>query len=336
MLPNLLQTTLTAREALFDAKHEVALRLFNGFLEGEPSLAVDLYGRTLLIHDYGEVAGQEEQEENERRITAVSQFYREALPWLSCVILKTRRASATKGDARNGQIIWGSDPATWVREHGVRYALDLLMNQDASLYLDTRHLRRWLIERTHGRDVLNTFAYTGSLGVAACAGGAHTVIQTDLNKQFLNVGKTSYTLNGFPIDKKAFITGDFWPLMNRFKREGRQFDMVILDPPFFSTTSKGRVDLARNTAKLINKVRPLVRHGGQIVAINNALFVSGQAYWEALMAVGADGYVTVSELIAVPADFTGYAHTAVGQPITPPTPFNHTTKIAILQVSHKL
>ncbi len=329
MLTNLLHTTLTARQPLFDTRHEVAFRLFNGFLEGEPSLAVDLYGRTLLIHDYGE-----DEHEAEERNTAVCQFYLDALPWLTCVIVKTRRALTP--EARNGQIIWGSEPDRWVREHGVRYALDLLMNRDASLYLDTRHLRRWLMENVHGRDILNTFAYTGSLGVAAWAGGARQVIQTDLNKQFLNVGKTSYTLNGFPIDKKTFITDDFWPLMSRLKRAKQQFDIVILDPPFFSTTNKGTVDLAHSTAKLINKVRPLVRHGGQIVAINNALFVSGQAYWDALTEIRADGYVSIAELIAVPSDFAGYETTAVGQPITDPTPFNHTTKIAVLAVSHKL
>ena len=330
-LTNLLQRTLAARHdlGLFDERHERAFRLFNGFLEGEPAVAVDLYGRTLLIHNYANPP-----EAGEALVTAVQSFYLAQLPWLSSVVLKTRRGD--QPETRNGRVVWGGQPDRWVREHGVRYALDLLMNRDASLYLDTRALRRWLMANTHGRDVLNTFAYTGSLGVAAYAGGARQVIQTDLNKQFLNVGKTSYTLNGFPIDKKQFMTGDFWPLMNRLKREKRHFDVVILDPPFFSTTKRGTLDLAQDTARLINKVRPLVRHGGQIVAINNALFVSGAEYMAALEAVGADGYVSVGELIPVTADFTGVANTAVGELVCDPAPFNHATKIAVLNVHHKL
>jgi 23S rRNA (cytosine1962-C5)-methyltransferase len=89
------------------------------------------------------------------------------------------------------------------------------MNRDASLYLDTRNLRQWALGHLEGKTVLNTFAYTGSLGVAARAAGASRVIQFDRNRLFLNVAKTTYTLNGFPIDKKDFQTGDFWTHMNR-------------------------------------------------------------------------------------------------------------------------
>jgi 23S rRNA (cytosine1962-C5)-methyltransferase len=40
----------------------------------------------------------------------------------------------------------------------------------------------------------------------------------------------------------------------------------------------------------------------------------------------------IKELISVPQDFTGYPETHVGNPITDPAPFNHSTKIAILEV----
>ena len=72
-------------------------------------------------------------------------------------------------------------PSLSVVEGGVQYAIDLLMNQDASFYLDTRNLRQWLRENLEELRVLNTFAYTGSLGIAAGIGDAKEVIQTDLN-----------------------------------------------------------------------------------------------------------------------------------------------------------
>jgi 23S rRNA (cytosine1962-C5)-methyltransferase len=333
MLTNHLQNALSARASLLagDARHEGACRLFNGFVEGEPSLAVDLYGQTLLIHDYRD-DGDGDGEMGE--ITAVADFYRAQMPWLQAILHKRRRAASQA--ERNGQLLYGTKVTSWVREYGVRYALDLTLNRDSSFYLDTRYLRHWLKEHSHGRDILNTFAYTSSLGVAAQAGGAKSVLHTDLNKTFLNIAKTSYTLNGFPISKQNFISDDFWPLVNRLKRAGRQFDIVIIDPPFFASTSKGTLDLAEDSARLINKVRPLVRHGGQIITINNALFVSGAAYWAALQSVTQDGYVTVGQVVDVPPDFTGYESTAVNPPISDPTPFNHTTKIAMLEVRHQL
>lgn len=325
----LLHQALQAREEFFDQRHEAAFRLFNGFYEGEPDLTIDLYGRTAVLHNYAH-----EPAAGEELASAAQHVLLQQLPWLQTIILKSRHASAD--EAKQGIITHGQKPDRWIREHNIRYAIDLLMNQDASLYLDTRHVRRWALDHLQGQSVLNTFAYTGSLGVAAMAAGASRVLHADLNKRFLNVAKTSYTLNGFPIDKKLFQVGDFWSHMNRLKRAGEQFDCVFLDPPFFSQTDQGTIDLNDDMTRLINKVRPLVKHNGRIIAINNALFVSGRAYMAELESLCADKYVEIEQLIPVPADFTGFTHTRINEPITDPAPFNHSTKIAVLRIYHKV
>ncbi len=261
------------------------------------------------------------------------EFLQARLPWLRAGIVKTR--NSPRAEEKRGKLLFGEKPDRKIQEQGVWYALDLCMNQDASLYLDTRNLRTWAKQNLGGKTVLNAFAYTGSLGVAACAGGASRVVQLDLNRQFLNQAKTSYSLNGFPIHKADFLTGDFWPQISRLKRAGERFDCVFLDPPFFSTTSRGVVDLAENSARLINKVRPLINDGGRLVSVNNALYVSGKAYMETLEGLCADGYLKISELIPVPEDFTGYPETRCGMPITDPAPFNHSTKIAVMEVKRK-
>jgi 23S rRNA (cytosine1962-C5)-methyltransferase len=258
-------------------------------------------------------------------------FLRDRLPWLRAGIIKSRNAESQ--EERRGQLLFGDTPDTKIKEHNVWYSIDLTMNRDASFYLDTRNLRRWLIETMQGKTVLNTFAYTGSLGVAAIAGGATRVIQHDLNRQFLTIAKTSYTLNGFPIHKGDFVPADFFTLAAKLKRTGELFDCVILDPPFFSTTAKGKVDQVHESARLINKVRPLVNDGGTLVAINNALYVSGQEYMETLEVLCRDGYLSIRELVPVPQDFIGY--NLLRPPVTNPAPFNHSTKIAILDVKRK-
>ncbi|MBC8336260.1 MAG: class I SAM-dependent methyltransferase [Anaerolineales bacterium] len=325
---DILQKAITARAALFDNQHQTAFRLFNGFLEGNPDIAVDLYARTVIIHNYAELPS-----EGETVVHAAKEFLVSEYPWLKAILVKERKGISPK--ARSGILIFGEKPDDRIREHEIWYALDLLMNRDASLYLDTRNLRKWAIETLRGKRVLNTFAYTGSLGVAAAAGGAERVVQSDLSRKFLKVAKTSYTLNGFPINKKDFQIGDFWPHINRLKRANERFDCVFLDPPFFASTSKGRVDLAENSARLINKVRPLIVDGGHLVAINNALFQRGTDFFHTLEELCKDGYLEIESLIPAPEDFTGYAETRVGVPPVDPAPFNHSTKIAILRVRRK-
>ena len=220
-------------------------------------------------------------------------------------------------------------------ELAITQAVALQLNRDASFYLDTRNLRSWILKNLAGQRVLNTFAYTGSLGVAAQAAGAARVVQLDLNRNFLNVAKTSCTLNGFPIHKADFQTSDFWPLASRMIRAGELFDCVLLDPPFFASTSKGMVDAKNNYARLINKVRPLIADGGRLIAVNNALFVSGAEFMKTLKALCADGYLEIEELIPVVEDFTGYATTRIAAEVADPAPFNHSTKIAVLRVRRK-
>ena len=165
------------------------------------------------------------------------------------------------------------------------------------------------------------------------AAEAKRVVQHDLNRKFLNVAKSSYTLNGFAIRKEDFITADFFTLAAKLKRINEIFDCVIIDPPFFSTTSKGKVDQVHESARLINKIRPLISNGGILIAINNALYVSGKKYMETLETLSKDGYLSIRELLPVPQDFIGYHQ--VREPMIDPSPFNHSTKIAILDVKRK-
>jgi 23S rRNA (cytosine1962-C5)-methyltransferase len=341
---SILETCLSARASLLSAPHQSGVRLFNGFLEGWPEWVVEIYADTLILLNHANPLQALSPTPYE-----IADFYRQRLPWLNCALLKNRAnpphiqppspsggGAESEGDSRRGTIIFGNRPTREIREHGVRYALDLALNQDTSFYLDTRNLRQWAIENLAGKRVLNTFAYTGSLGVAAIAGGASQVVHVDLNRQFLNLAKTSYTLNGFPIQRADFRVGDFFPTVNALKREGALFDCVFLDPPFFSTTSKGRVDLVNESTRLINKVRPVIADGGWLVAINNALFVSGADYLHTLETLCVDGYLSIETLLSIPDDCIGYPQTIQRALPADPAPFNHATKIAVLKVRRKL
>ncbi len=323
-----LSEAFAARNPWLEPKHQAALRLFNGFYEGVPSLAIDLYGRSAVINNYADIPLDGLAAVNLARGLLLEHF-----PWLQAILLKTRNAPDPA--ARRGLLIYGQTLDRKIREHDTWYAIDLTMNRDASFYMDTRFVRKWAIENLRGKTVLNTFAYTGSLGVAAMAGGAARVVQTDLNREFLNLAKTSCTLNGFPINKKDYLAADFFPAVSQFKRNAESFDCIFLDAPFFSSTAKGRVDLQNDSTRLINKLRPLVSDGGWLVAINNALFLSGQEYMEELQALCADGHLEIEKLIPVPEDFTGFPSTRSGAPPVDPAPFNHPTKIAILRIWHR-
>ena len=230
---------------------------------------------------------------------------------------------------RNGIIISGT-PDGEIVENGVKYAVDLALNQDTSFYADTRNLRKYLLENSSGKRVLNTFAYTGSLGVAALAGNADHVVQTDLSGKFLALAKRSLELNEFDADKMEVVEGNFFPVISAFKKSGRLFDTVILDPPFFSQSSKGTVDLLKQPVALVNKVRPIVADGGEIIMVNNALYLSGAEFIAAADELCDGKYLLRAEMISIPEEFCGDLSA-----VADPAPFNHPTKIIRFKVRRK-
>lgn len=309
---------------MLEALHQTALRLFNGFTEGCPEIAIDLYGETAVINNYSDPPA-----EGEPLVRQAQETLKFRLPWLRAAVLKTRSSPSIQ--ERHGRLLFGSQPAGKVIEHGVWYAVDLSLSRDASLYLDTRNLRLWALNRLKGKTALNVFAYTGSLGVAALSGGASRVLQLDRSRQFLDIAKRSCALNGLPVRARDFMQADFFQSAARFRRAAKRFDCVFIDPPFFASSPTGRVDQVHDSARMINKVRPLVSPEGYLVAVNNALYVSGADYMATLEGLCADGHLRLVETIPVPDDFVGLCRKPIRAPLPDPAPFNHATKIAILQ-----
>ncbi len=324
------EKALQARLPLMDEQHQTAMRLFSGFYEGFPDVLIDIYGTTLLIFNY-----HEKPVVLRPLLIEIQKWFIQQFPWITAVVHKTR--SVRNMPSRLGVIRYGDEQSLTSRivEHGVAYAIHLRLNQDASFYLDTRNLRGWLKEHMAGKSVLNTFAYTGSLGAAALAGGARRVVQTDHNARFLELARETYRLNDWTIKEEDFLIGDFFKVVDGLKRSKQLFDCVILDPPFFSTGFNGEIFLNEKTLPLLNKVRPLVAHEGVLIVVNNALYMSGRGVIRIFDEISQSGYIWLEEMIPVPEDVTGFPQTRVSAPPVDPSPFNHPTKIAILRVMRK-
>jgi len=327
-LDSLISSRLQPRLKLIDPASLQVLRLLNGYAEGLPGWVVDIYGKNVVIsqHTLPDSASRDTAEKIAQSILLL-------LPWITGILFKQRRASDE--EERKGRWLTKTLETHRIEENHVRYSIDLRLNQDDSFYPDARYLRAWLKNHLGGLSVLNTFAYTGSLGVAALAGGAREVLQTDLNQRFLQIAVQSAKLNPHAGSHHHTLGLDFFAAVDRFKTAKRLFDCVILDPPFFSTTEAGEVDLAGNWRGLINKVRPLVGHEGYLVLVNNGLYVSGEAVMAEVDYLCSSGYFSVETKIDVPQDCLGFTETILGTPPVDPAPFNHPTKIIILRATRK-
>ncbi len=326
-LKDRLQKSLHLRQEDHSLSESDAYRIFNGFYEGLPGLVVDCYANTILISNHSR-----QPESLNSPIEQISQFSSTEIPGIDSVLLKTRHS--TDPEERKGRLLQGQALPQQITEHEIRYAIDLRLNQDDSFYPDTRNLRHWLLQNSNQKSILNCFAYTGSLGIAALAGAASAVVQNDINGEALSLAEKSYQLNNFN-QVMTILKRDFFSAVNALKKSEKLFDIVILDSPFFSSTRYGKVDLQKESVQLINKVRPLVAHEGRLIVINNALYVSGKQFIDEINDLCKTGYVAMESIITIPSDITGYPETITAKPPVDPAPFNHPTKICVLKVLRK-
>jgi 23S rRNA (cytosine1962-C5)-methyltransferase len=157
-----------------------------------------------------------------------------------------------------------------IREHGLTFFVNFGEGLSAGIFPDQRENRRRLLTMSlRGKTMLNTFAYTGAFSVVAAKAGAVTT-SVDLSRNYLEWGKDNFRANGLDPAAHDFVVGDVFEWLKRFGRRGRAWDVVVLDPPTFSTTKRGRAfQAARDYEDLAAVAMPLVGPGGWLLCSTN-------------------------------------------------------------------
>jgi len=132
----------------------------------------------------------------------------------------------------------GANLQTTAMERSLSYAIDFGAGYSVGLFIDQRENRRFVRE-VQPRSLLNCFAYTGSFSVAAATVGA-TTVSVDLSKKSLARAKENFALNSVATNDHRFLADDVMAVLPRLARKGEQFDVIILDPPTFSRTHRGK------------------------------------------------------------------------------------------------
>lgn len=150
-------------------------------------------------------------------------------------------------------------------EAGLSFRLRPGEAQNIGFFPDMAIGRKLVRERTAGKRVLNLFAFTCSFSVAALAGGAARVVNLDMNRGALELGKLNHRLNGIDLRRAGFLPLEFFRSVAKLRRLG-PFDLVIRDPP----ASQGKSFTAeRHWPKLVRSLPDLLAPGGEILACLN-------------------------------------------------------------------
>jgi 23S rRNA (cytosine1962-C5)-methyltransferase len=125
-----------------------------------------------------------------------------------------------------------------VMERRLRFEIDFRGGYSVGLFIDQRENRSF-VRKSAPKRMLNCFAYTCSFSVAAAVAGANTV-SVDLSRKSLERGRANFVLNNLPATGHRFIADDVFEVLPRLSRKGEKFDLIVLDPPTFSHSHRGK------------------------------------------------------------------------------------------------
>lgn len=235
-------------------------RLFHGrgqCYAGLEFINVDWFNPVLLITLYQ----QPEQQSWQQFINAL-QAVQTVAP---CVLVQRRFIRGAPIE-----LLWGSIPEQPLAlEQGLKYALAFGGKQNIGFFLDMAPGRAWLKQRAEGKRVLNLFAYTCSLSVAAIAGGAKSVLNIDMSSAALNVGRNNHRLNEQTNHLRRdvqFLSYDIFRSWKKITAKG-PYDIIVIDPP---SRQKGSFIVDKDYVRVIRRLPALAAKGADILACLNA------------------------------------------------------------------
>ena len=169
---------------------------------------------------------------------------------------------------QDGSVIHGQldDDLVLFMEHSVLFTANVIKGHKTGYFLDHRANRKRVGELAAGKTVLDVFSYAGGFSVHALAGGASAVTSLDISAQALEVAKANVALGNYPGQHRTLV-GDAFKELEKFVAAGRNFDLVVIDPPSFAKKAS-ELSLAKR------KYYQLAQLGAKITASGGILVLA--------------------------------------------------------------
>ena len=298
-----LRCAIELRSLHADLDGTAAYRLVNAEGDGLPGLTVDRYADHLMLQLYSSAWRP--------HLKLVTQILQELLSPLGIYEKsrpqKTRELEAVSDSKKYGRLLAGkaAPQRLEVRENGLTFLVTLEQGLNTGLFLDQRRNRRDLMRRVEGKRLLNLFSYTGAFSVAAAAAGAAQVTSVDASTGYTDWARDNFTANRIPLRQHEFIVGDCFAVLGKLAQSGKRYDIILMDPPSFSTTAKSRFTTRGGTSDLVAAALPLLTDNGLLMASSNHQKVDTAEYLKELRrgALQAGCDLRVISLLGQPEDF---------------------------------
>ncbi len=236
---------------------EESRRLFHGrghCFAGYDDLLIDWFQPVVLVMLY--------RQREEVWLQQLLESLRRQIPAAAAIVLQERFLPNAPS-----RLLWGTMPdQVEAVEAGLRYRLRLTEAQNIGFFPDVAVGRQLIRQVAEGKKVLNLFAYSCSFSVAALAGGARQVVNLDMNRGALELGRQNHHLNQLDLRCASFLPLELFRSFGRLRKLGK-FELVICDPPAYQGKS---FKAERDWPKLLGRLPQILAPKAEILACLNA------------------------------------------------------------------
>ena len=165
------------------------------------------------------------------------------------------------------------DPHVEIVENGVHYMVDVENGQKTGFFLDQKFNRKAMHHICKDKDVLDCFTHMGTFALNAGIAGAKSVEGLDISDFAIEQARENARLNGLDETVK-FRTADVLDELPKLVSEGKQYDVVILDPPAFTKAKEATKNAIKGYREINMQGLRLVKDGGYLASCSCSHFMT--------------------------------------------------------------
>lgn len=169
-----------------------------------------------------------------------------------------------------------------INECGLQYEVDIVNGQKTGFFLDQKYNRLIVREFAQNKKVLDCCTHTGSFALNAVLGQASQVTAVDISQHALESAKKNASLNGFE-EKITFVQEDVFAYLEKAKQYHQKYDLIILDPPAFTKSSKTKANAKKGYEQLNSLAMQLLPRGGYLVTCSCSHYMDEHTFEDMLV-----------------------------------------------------
>jgi 23S rRNA (cytosine1962-C5)-methyltransferase len=255
-----IQQAIELRKRLVPAESSNAMRLIHAEGDMIPGIVVDQFDNVISAEVYSLAMFQ--------RAEAFMQMLLRHIDAEHYVIQTSPSSETQEGFDAPARFSPDCPQQITIHENGTRFKLRFEGGHKTGFFCDQRINRAKLATLCQDQSVLDLCCYTGGFAVhAKNVGGAADVTAVELDEHPLQLAKKNANLNN---SRVSFVQADVFPWMRDAIRNGKLYDVVVLDPP---KLIRSRAEIEEGTQKHFDLNRlamQLVRPGGWLLTCSCA------------------------------------------------------------------